>query len=82
MGRQSEVYVCGCNDGVLDIKIAGATVDTGSGVKDGKLKSKDCFNVEEDPTIEFRSTKVVQTSRDTFDIMGIFPYGASPAKGV
>ncbi|MBB5329722.1 YceI family protein [Tunturiibacter gelidoferens] len=58
--------------GVLDIKIAAATVDTGSGVKDGKLKSKDFFNVEEDPTIEFRSTKVVQTSPDTFDIMGNF----------
>ena len=57
---------------VLDIKIAAATVNTGSGVKDGKLKSKDFFNVEEDPTIEFRSTKVVQTSPDTFDIMGNF----------
>jgi polyisoprenoid-binding protein YceI len=26
---------------VLDIKIQAATVDTGSGMKDGKLKSKD-----------------------------------------
>jgi polyisoprenoid-binding protein YceI len=58
--------------GVLDIKIAAATVNTGSGVKDGKLKSKDFFNVEQDPTIEFRSTKVVQTSPDSFDIMGNF----------
>jgi polyisoprenoid-binding protein YceI len=58
--------------GVLDIKIAAATVNTGSEVKDGKLKSKDFFNVEQDPTIEFRSTKVVQTSPDTFDIMGNF----------
>jgi polyisoprenoid-binding protein YceI len=58
--------------GVLDIKIAAATVDTGSGVKDGKLKSKDFFNVEQDPTIEFRSTKVVQTSPDSFDIIGNF----------
>ncbi len=57
---------------VLDIKIAAATVNTGSGVKDGKLKSKDFFNVEQDPTIEFRSTKVVQTGPDTFDIMGNF----------
>jgi polyisoprenoid-binding protein YceI len=56
----------------LDIRIAAATVNTGSGVKDGKLKSKDFFNVEQDPTIEFRSTKVVQTSPDTFDIMGNF----------
>jgi polyisoprenoid-binding protein YceI len=57
---------------ILDIRIAAATVNTGSGVKDGKLKSKDFFNVEQDPTIEFRSTKVVQTSPDTFDIMGNF----------
>ncbi|WP_353063717.1 YceI family protein [Tunturibacter psychrotolerans] len=57
---------------VLDIKIAAATVNTGSGVKDGKLKSKDFFNVEQDPTIEFRSTKVVQTSPNSFDIMGNF----------
>ena len=58
--------------GVLDIKIAAATVNTGSGMKDSKLKSKDFFNVEQDPTIEFRSTKVVQTGPDTFDIMGNF----------
>jgi polyisoprenoid-binding protein YceI len=58
--------------GILDIKIAAATVNTGSGMKDSKLKSKDFFNVEQDPTIEFRSTKVVQTSPDTFDILGNF----------
>jgi polyisoprenoid-binding protein YceI len=58
--------------GVLDIKIAAATVNTGSGMKDSKLKSKDFFDVEQDPTIEFRSTKVVQTGPDTFDIMGNF----------
>src|ERR1700758_2938866 len=35
-------------DGVLDIKIEAASVDTGSGMKDGKLKSKAFFDVEED----------------------------------
>jgi polyisoprenoid-binding protein YceI len=35
--------------GVLDIKIQAATVDTGSGMKDDKLKSKDFFNVALDP---------------------------------
>jgi polyisoprenoid-binding protein YceI len=29
--------------GVLDIKIQAASVNTGSGMKDGKLKSKDFF---------------------------------------
>ncbi len=34
---------------VLDIKIQAATVNTGSGMKDSKLKSKDFFDVEQDP---------------------------------
>jgi polyisoprenoid-binding protein YceI len=58
--------------GVLDIKIDAATVNTGSGMKDGKLRSKDFFNVKEDPSITFRSTKVVQTGPDTFDVVGTF----------
>ena len=41
---------------VLDIKIQAATVDTGSGMKDGKLKSKDFFDVENNPLITFHST--------------------------
>src|ERR1700761_8418787 len=57
---------------VLDIKIQAATVNTGSGVKDSKLKSKDFFNVEQDPLITFHSTKVVQTGPDTFDVVGTF----------
>jgi polyisoprenoid-binding protein YceI len=58
--------------GVLDIKIQAATVNTGNGIKDGKLKSKDFFNVDQDPYITFHSTKVVQTSPDTFDVVGTF----------
>ncbi|MDQ2834892.1 MAG: YceI family protein [Acidobacteriota bacterium] len=58
--------------GVLDIKIAAATVDTGSGMKNSKLKSKDFFDVEQNPFIAFHSTKVVQTGPDTFDIVGTF----------
>src|SRR5215469_7718209 len=44
--------------GVLDIKIQAASVNTGSGMKNDKLKSKDFFDVEQDPLITFRSTKV------------------------
>src|SRR5262249_46412146 len=58
--------------GVLDIKIAADSVKTGSGMKDGKLKSKDFFNVAQDPYITFRSTKIVQTGSNTFDISGKF----------
>jgi polyisoprenoid-binding protein YceI len=58
--------------GVLDIKAQAASVNTGSGMKDGNLKGKDFFDAEHDPLITFHSTKVVQTGSDTFDIPGTF----------
>lgn len=58
--------------GVLDIKIQAASVDTGSGMKDGKLKSKDFFDVEHDPEITFHSTKIDQTGPTTFEVDGDF----------
>jgi polyisoprenoid-binding protein YceI len=58
--------------GVLDIRIAAASVDTGSRMKNDKLKSKDFFNVAHDPWITFKSTKIVQTSRTQFEVPGIF----------
>ena len=58
--------------GVLDIKAQAASVDTGSGMKDGKLKSKDFFDVQNNPYITFHSTKIVQTSANTFEIDGDF----------
>jgi polyisoprenoid-binding protein YceI len=58
--------------GVLDIKIQAATVNTGSGFKDDKLKSKDFFDVKKDPLITFKSTKIVQTAPNTFAVQGNF----------
>jgi polyisoprenoid-binding protein YceI len=58
--------------GVLDIKAQAASVDTGSGMKDDKLKSKDFFDAQHDPLITFHSTKIVQTGPNTFDIPGTF----------
>jgi polyisoprenoid-binding protein YceI len=58
--------------GVLDIKIQADSVHTGSGMKDGKLKSKDFFDVKENPLITFHSTKVVQTGPDTMEFDGDF----------
>lgn len=58
--------------GVLDIKIQAASVDTGSGMKNGKLKGKDFFDVERNPFITFKSTKIVQTGPDTFEVDGDF----------
>ncbi|MGB0000474.1 MAG: YceI family protein [Candidatus Acidiferrales bacterium] len=36
-------------------------------MKDGKLKSKDFFDVKHDPLMTFKSTKIVQTGPTTFD---------------
>lgn len=58
--------------GVLSIAIDAATVDTGSGMKNNKLKGQDFFYVEHYPKITFHSTKVVQTSPTTFDVDGDF----------
>jgi polyisoprenoid-binding protein YceI len=58
--------------GVLDVKIQAASVNTGSGMKDGKLKSNDFFDVEQDPYITFHSTEIVQTGPNTADIKGTF----------
>jgi len=58
--------------GVLDVKIQAATVNTGSGMKNDKLKSKDFFDVKQDPVITFLSKKIVQTGPTTFDVPGTF----------
>jgi polyisoprenoid-binding protein YceI len=58
--------------GVLDVKIQADSVNTGSGMKDGKLKSKDFFDVKQNPLITFLSKKIVQTGPDTFEVDGDF----------
>jgi polyisoprenoid-binding protein YceI len=60
------------NTGVLDIKIQAGSVDTGSGMKNGKLKGKDFFDVKQNPLITFLSKKIVQTGQDTFEVDGDF----------
>lgn len=58
--------------GTLFIKIDAASVDTGSGMKNSKLKSDDFFDVKNNPYITFKSTKIVQTGPNTFDLDGDF----------
>jgi polyisoprenoid-binding protein YceI len=58
--------------GVLEIKIQAASVDTGSGMKNGKLKGKDFFDVEQNPVITFKSTKFVKTGPEIFEVDGDF----------
>jgi polyisoprenoid-binding protein YceI len=58
--------------GVLDVKIQATSVNTGSGIKNDKLKSKDFFDVKENPSITFQSKKIVQTGPTSFDVQGVF----------
>ena len=58
--------------GSLEITIQADSVDTGSGMKNGKLKGKDFFDAENNPTIVFKSTKFVQTSLNTIEVDGDF----------
>jgi polyisoprenoid-binding protein YceI len=57
---------------VLDIEIEADSVNTGSHMKDNKLKGKDFFNAKDSPLITFKSTKIIQTGPNTFDIEGNF----------
>jgi polyisoprenoid-binding protein YceI len=56
--------------GVLEITIQADSVDTGSGMKNNKLKGKDFFDVEHNPTIVFKSTKIVAISPEHFEVDG------------
>jgi polyisoprenoid-binding protein YceI len=56
----------------LQINIEAASVNTGSGMKNNKLKGKDFFYVEENPLITFASNKVEQTGPTTFEVDGDF----------
>lgn len=58
--------------GSLVVTIQADSVDTGSGMKNGKLKGKDFFDAEHSPTIVFRSTKLVLTSHNTIEVDGDF----------
>ena len=58
--------------GVLDTRIQADSVDTGSSIKNNTLKGKDFFDVKQNPLITFKSTKIVQTGPDTFEVDGDF----------
>lgn len=58
--------------GSLELRIEASSVDTGSGLKNGKLKSKDFFDVEQNPYITFKSTKVVPVGPHSYEVDGNF----------
>lgn len=58
--------------GVLEITIQADTVNTGSGVKNNKLKSKDFFDAKNNPLITFKSSKIVPKGGDAYELPGTF----------
>jgi polyisoprenoid-binding protein YceI len=58
--------------GVLEIIVQAASVSTGSGLKDGKLKGSDFFSVKDNPEIRFVSTKITNTALDSYRVDGNF----------
>jgi len=65
--RHFDFYISRRDDRVLNVEIQAASVDTGSGLKDGKLKGPDFFDVDRNPLITFRSTNISQSGPDTFE---------------
>ncbi len=57
---------------VLEIIVQAASVNTGSGLKDGKLKGSDFFSVKDNPEIRFLSTKITNTALDSYRVDGNF----------
>jgi polyisoprenoid-binding protein YceI len=57
---------------VLNVDIQAASLHTGSSKNDDKLKGKDFLNVAQCPVISFKTAKVVQTGKTTFDVIGNF----------
>jgi polyisoprenoid-binding protein YceI len=57
---------------VLDVEIQAATVNTGSGLKDSKLKGSDFFELNDNPLITFKSMQIQQSGPNTFEVDGNF----------
>jgi polyisoprenoid-binding protein YceI len=57
---------------VLQVEIQTASVHSRNSKNDDELKSKDLLSVADDPVISFKSDKVVQTGKTTYDLVGTF----------
>jgi polyisoprenoid-binding protein YceI len=54
----------------IDLTVQAASLDTRSSGRDKVLRSDDFFDVEKFPTLSFRSTRVVVTGKETYDVEG------------
>jgi polyisoprenoid-binding protein YceI len=57
---------------VLQVEIQTTSVHSRNSTNDDELKSKGLLNVAQDPVISFKSNKVVQTGKTTYDLVGTF----------
>jgi polyisoprenoid-binding protein YceI len=57
---------------VFQVEIQTASVHSRNSKNDDELKSGDLLNVAQDPVISFKSDKVVQTGKTTYDLVGTF----------
>ena len=57
---------------VFQVEIQTASVHSGNSKNDDALKSRDLLNIAQDPVISFKSNKVVQTGKTTYDLVGTF----------
>ncbi len=58
------------SDLAIELTIAVASIDTGSGKLDGHLKSPDFFNEREFATITFKSKSTKKTGKDMYEVKG------------
>ena len=54
----------------VEMQVDAANVDTANSKRDNHLRSADFFNAKKFPTIQFKSSKVLQTGTDTFTVAG------------
>jgi polyisoprenoid-binding protein YceI len=54
----------------VEVEIDAASIDTRDDTRDGHLRSADFFDVEQHPTITYRSTSVSAAGRDRWNVEG------------
>ncbi|MGE7763777.1 YceI family protein [Peribacillus sp. NPDC096540] len=54
----------------IDFTVDVASIDTRNADRDNHLLSADFFDVEKNPTLTFKSTKIVKTGDDEYDVTG------------
>ncbi|MFJ7685164.1 YceI family protein [Peribacillus butanolivorans] len=54
----------------IDFTVDVASIDTRNADRDNHLRSADFFDVEKNPTLTFKSRKIVKTGDDEYDVTG------------